>query len=69
LPKRFKLAHACLREYSYARLQSAQLLGQLGVFLTSVKTWLSTQAAPRSLAVGGTFILTENDSNGNKVTV
>ena len=30
-PKRCKLAHAFLREYSYKRLQLAQLLGQLGV--------------------------------------
>jgi hypothetical protein len=33
-PKRHKLAHAFLREYSYKRLKLAQLLGQLGVFLT-----------------------------------
>ena len=33
-PKRCKLAHAFLWEYSYKRLQLAQLLGQLGVFLT-----------------------------------
>ena len=33
-PKRCKLAHALPWEYSYKRLQLAQLLGQLGVFLT-----------------------------------
>jgi hypothetical protein len=33
-PKRCKLAHAFLWEYSYKRLKLAQLLGQLGVFLT-----------------------------------
>ena len=33
-PKRYKLAHALMWEYSYERLKLAQLLGQLGVFLT-----------------------------------
>jgi hypothetical protein len=33
-PKRCRLAHAFLWEHSYKRLQLAQLLGQLGVFLT-----------------------------------
>ena len=33
-PKRPKLAYAFLWEYSYKRLELAQLLGQLGVFLT-----------------------------------
>jgi hypothetical protein len=33
-PKRCKLAHAFLWEYSYERLELAQLLGQLGGFLT-----------------------------------
>ena len=33
-PKRSKLAHAFLWEHSYKRLELAQLLGQLGVFLT-----------------------------------
>ena len=33
-PKRCKLAHAFLWEYSYKRLKLAQLLGQLGGFLT-----------------------------------
>ena len=35
-PKRCKLARAFLWEYSYKRLKLAQLLGQLGVFLTLV---------------------------------
>ena len=35
-PKRRKLAHALLWEYRYKRLKLAQLLGQLGVFLTLV---------------------------------
>jgi hypothetical protein len=34
-PRRCKLAHAFLWEHSYNRLKLAQLLGQLGVFLTS----------------------------------
>jgi hypothetical protein len=33
-PKRCKLARAFLWGYSYKRLKLAQLLGQLGVFLT-----------------------------------
>ena len=33
-PERRKLAHAFLWECSYKRLKLAQLLGQLGVFLT-----------------------------------
>jgi hypothetical protein len=33
-PKRCKLARALLRESSYKRLELAQLLGQLGAFLT-----------------------------------
>jgi hypothetical protein len=33
-PKRCKLAHTFLWEYSYKRLQSTQLLGQLGALLT-----------------------------------
>ena len=35
-PKRCKLAHEFLWEYSCKRLKLAQLLGQLGVFLTLV---------------------------------
>ena len=33
-PKLCKLAHAFLRGYSYKGLKLAQILGQLGVFLT-----------------------------------
>jgi hypothetical protein len=33
-PKKCKLAHACLCEYSYKRLKLAQLRGQRGVCLT-----------------------------------
>ena len=33
-PKRCKLTHAGLWEYNYKRLKLAQLLGQLGIFLT-----------------------------------
>jgi hypothetical protein len=33
-PKRCRLVHAFLREYGYKRLELAQLLCQLGVFLT-----------------------------------
>jgi hypothetical protein len=33
-PKRYKLAHAFLWQYSHKKLKSAQLLGQVGVFLT-----------------------------------
>jgi hypothetical protein len=38
-PKRYKLAHAFLWEYSCKRLKLAQLLGQLGVFLTFPGTY------------------------------
>jgi hypothetical protein len=34
-PKRWQLAHAVLWEHSYKMLQLAQLLDQLGAFLTS----------------------------------
>ena len=40
-PKRCRLAHAFLWEYSYKRLQLAQLLGQLGDFLTC---WMRGQS-------------------------
>jgi hypothetical protein len=36
-PKRCKLAHTFPWEYSYKRLKLAQLLGQLGFFLTLVR--------------------------------
>jgi hypothetical protein len=47
LAQRCKLAHAFLREYNYKRLKLAQLLGQLGVFLT----WLR-DGAPRARGLG-----------------
>ena len=37
LPERCNLAHTFLSECSYKRLKLAQLLGQLGVFLTWVR--------------------------------
>ena len=37
-PKRCKLAHAFMWEYSYKRLKLAQLLGRLGVVLTCTPT-------------------------------
>jgi hypothetical protein len=37
-----KLAHAFLWEYSHKRLKLAQLLGQLGVFLTFAAPWPGT---------------------------
>ena len=36
-PKRCKLAHVFMWEYIYKRLKLAQLLGQLGVFLTCAR--------------------------------
>jgi hypothetical protein len=49
LAKRCKLAHAFRWEYSYRRLKLAQLLGQLGVFLTCCSpTALKSQAVPSS---------------------
>ena len=51
-PKRCKLAHAFLREYSYKRLKLAQLLGQLGVFLTSAASAARTiRRNPSTLGV------------------
>jgi hypothetical protein len=44
-PKRRKLAHAFLWKYSYKRLKLAQLLAQLGVFLTWARV-ASTVASP-----------------------
>ena len=35
-PKRYQLAHEFLSKYSYKRLKLPQILGQLGVFLTTV---------------------------------
>ena len=42
-PKRCKLAHAFLWEYRCKRLKLAQLLGQLGVFLTLVDATIHRQ--------------------------
>ena len=50
-PKRCKLAHAILWEHSYKRLKLAQLLGQLGVFLT----WIAV-GGPVWLFRFGTFL-------------
>ena len=53
-PKIYKLAHAFPWEYSYRRLQLAQLLGQLGVFLTWVSsTSTSTSASGGAVASQG----------------
>jgi hypothetical protein len=49
-PKRCKLAHALLWEYSYKRLKLAQLLGRHGVFLTCLTRMWST-ARYRSLCM------------------
>jgi hypothetical protein len=46
-PKRRKLAHAFLWEYSYTRLKLAQPLGQLGVVLTCVGARRRAAAAAR----------------------
>ena len=46
-PKRCKLAHAFLWEYSYERLELAQLLGQVDAFLATVQV---------SCPAGSTFI-------------
>ena len=43
--KRHKLAHAFRWEYSYIRLKLAQLLGQLGIFLTCQDPGCSTHGA------------------------
>jgi hypothetical protein len=55
--KIYKLAHAFVWEYSYKRLKFAQLLGQLGIFLTcgapiaaSSVTMIAT-GAPKNLAM------------------
>jgi hypothetical protein len=47
-PKRCKLVHAFMWEYGYKRLKFAQLLGQLGVFLTC-----DPASAEPGLCVGG----------------
>jgi hypothetical protein len=45
-PKRYKLTHAFLWEYSYKRLKLAQLLGQLGAFLTCVRSTVVRMTSP-----------------------
>jgi hypothetical protein len=45
-PKRRELAHVFLCEYSYKRLELAQLLGQLGIFLTLVASCLRGALPP-----------------------
>ena len=44
-PKRSKFAHAVRWEYCYERLKLAQLLGQLGVFLTWIRSGPPAMAA------------------------
>jgi hypothetical protein len=46
-PKRCKLAHAFLREYSYKGLKLAHLLGQLGLFLACGQACGGTRASRR----------------------
>ena len=53
-PKICKLAHAFLWEYSHKRLKLAQLLGQLGVFLTCGSI-ASIGVAPPAKAWRGTL--------------
>ena len=48
-PKRCKLAHASLWEYSYKRLKLAQLLGQLGVSLTCSTSCRISGAPPSQI--------------------
>ena len=58
-PNRRKLAHAFLWEYSYKRLQLARLPGQLGGFLTLMK---STRSPSTSLIVAMNLFLELNGS-------
>ena len=51
-PKRCKLAHAFLWEYSCKRLKLAQLLGQLGVFLTRYAASAEVSAHPSGGVTG-----------------
>ena len=51
-PKRCKLAHAFLQEYSHKRLKLAQVLGQLGVFLTRAQTFKSSPHRPAYFIYG-----------------
>jgi hypothetical protein len=79
-PKQCKFAHAFLREYSDKGLKLAQLLGQRGVLLTlaaSTPFKLSSRARQRVGGIpasarpsrGRVCHLTENGSNGSKITV
>jgi hypothetical protein len=47
-PKRCKLAYSFLWDYSYRRLKLAQLLGQLGVFLTLHISISAPDSMPRT---------------------
>ena len=49
-PKICQLAHAFMWEYSYKRLKLAQLLGQLGVFLTCTTSSSSASSSAISAA-------------------
>ena len=53
-PKICKLTDAFLWEYSYKRLTLAQLLGQLGFFLTWM-TWAPGPSAASATAAGGSW--------------
>jgi hypothetical protein len=58
-PKRCKLAHAFLLEYSCKKVKLAQLLGQLGVFLTCAPSCAAngpaSPASPRTSTVPSPF--------------
>ena len=61
-----KLAHTFLWENSYKRLKLAQLLGQLGLFLALMG---ASGHGHITVARRDTVILTENDSNGSKISM
>jgi hypothetical protein len=50
-PERCKLATALLWKYGCKRLKSAQLLGQLGVFLTLDRAWGDNSRSARGAKV------------------
>ena len=58
-PKICKLAHAFMWEYSCERLKLGQLLGQLGVFLTSVAAagWPRSARRVGDLAVAAALVV------------
>jgi hypothetical protein len=60
-PKRCKLAHAFLWEYSDKGLKLAQLLGQLGVFLT----WMPTVNSNSTGSVGSAAALAASSSQSS----